>query len=641
MASKPILLGLKDKKVKQTVAESANGPASSQLKETSNSALPRPKRKYTAPTPERAAQLQEAREEKRRKVAEAKSRQWIIVGLDFGVTFTGIAYIATNVGSRDVQVIRRWSGGGRQTDLLDKSPSRYAYASENKNLTEDAWGYQVQPGMKSYSWFKLLLDGDTNAAEYDDPLLRQSAGQGMTDLPPGKSAKDLAADYLEQIYKHTHSYLGEVIGKDKLSMVDEPEAAAVDAIKSTLEGFPKHNLFEAGQGIIIVDLGGGTVDLVSYKILKLEPLQLEELCVGIGAKAGSTCVDRALHKLMRDRYGKAFSSLPAMKIGPGSKFMEDFETIKRDFDDNDPTQTFQVHLKMRDLRKQDQNVVQYDFEEDEIMLTCADMRNLFQVAVEMTLQLILQQVNLIKKKKAGTIKTLIVCGGLGSSPYIKTKLDEFCEERFAGKMQVVRPVRAWASICRGAALSGLEASPILSRRSRYHYGFVIHKTFDDDEHDEEDAFDDPVYGKRAKNQMKWFVKKDEKLRPGAKKEHSCTYTIPPNVHSYTGHERFYLCMEESAPPRFGSDVQPGGEIIINVTSTVLNKERKRLKDEGFDVKKKPIPLDVTLSFKIGGEKGILEVAATSGKTKLGDAQMNYEANSECKGAWSEDIKAEA
>lgn len=88
-------------------------------------------------------------------------------------------------------------------------------------------------------------------------------------------------------------------------------------------------------------------------------------------------------------------------------------------------------------------------------------------------------------------------------------------------------------------------------------------------------------------------------------------------------------------------MQPGGEIIIKVTSNVLTKERKRLKDEGFDVKRKPIPLDVTLSFEIGGEKGILEVAATSGKTKLGDAQMNYEANSECKGAWLEDIKAEA
>ncbi|KAF7506972.1 hypothetical protein GJ744_011103 [Endocarpon pusillum] len=55
---------------------------------------------------------------------------------------------------------------------------------------------------------------------------------------------------------------------------------------------------------------------------------------------------------------------------------------------------------------------------------------------------------------------------------------------------------------------------------------------------------------------------------------------------------------------------------------MLANEWKRLQDESFDVKRKPVPLDVTLSFKIGGEKGILEVGATSGKTKLGDAQMN-------------------
>lgn len=254
-----------------------------------------------------------------------------------------MAYIATNVGSRDVQVIKQWSGGGRQLDLLEKTATRYAYASENPGLQQDAWGYHVQPGMKSYSWFKLLLDKDTNATEYDDPLLRQSAGQGMMDLPHGKTPRDLAADYLRQIYKHTQFCLGEVIGKgmvretpchykltlpatwshqarkltreaaelggfgtrmcsevsDKLSMVDEPEAAAISAIKSTLAGFPKnspfevcllqpistavtHTSFQTGQCVIVADLGGGTVDLVSYKIAKIEPLQLEELCVGIG-----------------------------------------------------------------------------------------------------------------------------------------------------------------------------------------------------------------------------------------------------------------------------------------------------------------------------------------------------------------------
>ncbi len=200
----------------------------------------------------------------------------------------GVAYVATNIGSRDVTVIKQWSGGRRQNDLLSKVPSRFAYAAENKDLTEDCWGYQVQPGMKSYSWFKLLLDNDTDATEYDDPLLRESAAQGMMDLPLGKSAKDLTADFLARIYKHTQWFLGEIIGKgmvketpchykltlpaiwslearkitreaaelagfgtrhygevsDKLTMIDEPEAAAICAIKSTLEGFPEKNPFE-------------------------------------------------------------------------------------------------------------------------------------------------------------------------------------------------------------------------------------------------------------------------------------------------------------------------------------------------------------------------------------------------------------
>lgn len=49
--------------------------------------------------------------------------------------------------------------------------------------------------------------------------------------------------------------------------------------------------------------------------------------------------------------------------------MEDFETIKRDFDGKDSSQSFEIHLKMRDLKKKNQTAVQYDFEEDEVTLT--------------------------------------------------------------------------------------------------------------------------------------------------------------------------------------------------------------------------------------------------------------------------------
>jgi hypothetical protein len=135
------------------------------------------------------------------------------------------------------------------------------------------------------------------------------------------------------------------------------------------------------------------------------------------------------------------------------------------------------------------------------------METLFDVTVTQTLELVWEQIRLIKKKKAGTIQTIIICGGLGSCPYIKIKFDQFCQERLGGKITVVKPVHCWSAICRGAAQSGLEVSTILSRRSRFHYGFKIHKAFDDHDHDEEDAYDDPILGKRAMNQMIWFVKK--------------------------------------------------------------------------------------------------------------------------------------
>ncbi len=88
-------------------------------------------------------------------------------------------------------------------------------------------------------------------------------------------------------------------------------------------------------------------------------------------------------------------------------------------------------------------------------------------------------------------------------------------------------------------------------------------------------------------------------------------------------------------------MQVGGEIIIHITTKLLAKVRRRLEGEGFDVKKKPIPLDVTLSLIMGSEKGVLEVKATSGRTKLGDAKLNYQANSGWKRMSAEDVTVEA
>jgi hypothetical protein len=87
-----------------------------------------------------------------------------------------------------------------------------------------------------------------------------------------------------------------------------------------------------GEGILICDCGGGTVDITSYKVLQVTPkLEFEELVEGIGGKCGSTYIDRAFHRWMLETFGSAFESLTFEKTGPGSRFMKEFESHKRDF----------------------------------------------------------------------------------------------------------------------------------------------------------------------------------------------------------------------------------------------------------------------------------------------------------------------
>lgn len=178
-----------------------------------------------------------------------------------------------------------------------KTPSKIAYRSENSHLRnikadgdEVIWGYDVEPGMISYSWMKLRLDEHTKVTEFDDISLARlgdSQGDGLLMLPVGKTALDVCIDYLTGVYKYTMQELkrtwGEAIvdatpidfwvtmpatwsdraqsdtktaaltagfgarASDRIFMITEPEAAAVAALTG-LVGEGVENQMHAGDG---------------------------------------------------------------------------------------------------------------------------------------------------------------------------------------------------------------------------------------------------------------------------------------------------------------------------------------------------------------------------------------------------------
>ncbi|KAL3483161.1 hypothetical protein BJX62DRAFT_245151 [Aspergillus germanicus] len=181
---------------------------------------------------------------------------------------------------------------------------------------------------------------------------------------------------------------------------------------------------QSGDGVLVCDCGGGTVDITTYLIQTVHPkLEFEELCTGIGGKCGSTAVDRNFYMLMKARFGKAFDSLPRRRTGPENEFMNKFE---RDFGLG--TEDGAVHhlpLNMP-LQKADPD---------------DDLQGLFEPVVSKILNLVRQQVEYANEQAArSVINRIILVGGFGDSYYLrKAFLNVFAN---AGNIRVTTPDNA-------------------------------------------------------------------------------------------------------------------------------------------------------------------------------------------------------
>ena len=190
--------------------------------------------------------------------------------------------MSSSKSAKDVKVITKWNCG--QSDILEKCPTRIHFPEPDDPNGEVMFGFDVEPEMTCFQWFKLLLDETTDITEFDDPLLRQAIGDGLLKLPEGKTAIDVTAEFLSCLHDHILRSLGAMIGAeavdqtpilfslsipatwsyaareatrtaaeqagfldrdhDEIALVDEPECAAIATLKSTIESFDDNHPFQ-------------------------------------------------------------------------------------------------------------------------------------------------------------------------------------------------------------------------------------------------------------------------------------------------------------------------------------------------------------------------------------------------------------
>ena len=229
-----------------------------------------------------------------------ESQADLVIGIDFGTTFSGVAWAHTGSLTRttdkrqlaqEVTVIKQWPGHGQ----AEKIPTVIAYHS-----SPPSWGFKVKSADgQRVAHFKLGLQKNVREHYPTSPASKTSLlGGYLVDHNwqhpelPGKKALDFASDYLKGVCNyvltesHTRVFAPEFLQRQRVSYVITVPAIWRDEAKELTKqaaeraGINRRNLMlitepeaaalycahlceqsdiKVGDRFLICDAGGGTV----------------------------------------------------------------------------------------------------------------------------------------------------------------------------------------------------------------------------------------------------------------------------------------------------------------------------------------------------------------------------------------------
>ncbi|MDI3418578.1 acetate and sugar kinases/Hsc70/actin family protein [Streptomyces luteolus] len=251
------------------------------------------------------------------------------------------------------------------------------------------------------------------------------------------------------------------------------------------------DLAAPGRLILVVDGGGGTVDLAAYR--NDEHGRMVEVGLVNGAQHGSNELNRRFEdRILADRFGKPELVEQLRQEAPEAMLhlCEDWERGKLSFGPDSeedlylpiPTaidRKLGASVRKRIARKQ-RGVTDY------IVIPPKEMKDVFDTAVSEVLDLVDDQLDEIGgQAPAATMPVVLMAGGFSNSPYLQHSL----KDHLAGRAHVLLPPDPGAAVLHGAVHFAY-APQTRARRARYTYGVAIAPPFDPDKDPEKLRFID-------------------------------------------------------------------------------------------------------------------------------------------------------
>lgn len=511
----------------------------------------------------------------------------LLVGIDFGTTYSGVAW-AYSKQPEDVNIITNWDSIEFASADKGKAPTKISYGNGYEQMT---WGYGVADN-EAVEWFKLLLldDADMDPKQRRSPQITK-AKQLLQNA--GKTPVQAVADYLRLLWKHAVMNIkrsfGEATveglpirvvctvpavwttnavsrmreaaqesgildyrpaGETTLDFVSEPEAAAL----ATFDDLKTRPNFRQGDCFVVCDAGGGTVDLISYKVVATKPLKLIECVEGSGKLCGAVFLDQEFEGLMKQVLGDAWDIPDAIRKSFMSSQWEN--GVKRGFEGQD--KNWKITLPHECVERG----APYHLD-----LNQGHVRQIFEEVISQIRVLVNEQIDAIEEKEGKLPKAVVLVGGFGSCRYLYNLLS--LENKHRGMEVYQSPgTKPWTAICRGAVFkaltnSSLPGTMVQSRISRCNYGTCYNTDFDPSKHMECDQYIDRISGlAKASNQLRWYLKRGDNIDEA--KPVRLSWHINASTEKYRNHyplsASIFTCNDRVPPTRLISTVRPGPSI---------------------------------------------------------------------------------
>ncbi|XP_013858275.1 heat shock 70 kDa protein 12A isoform X5 [Austrofundulus limnaeus] len=555
----------------------------------------------------------------------------VVVAIDFGTTSSGYAYAFTKE-PECIHTMRRWEGGDpgvsnqkTPTTILltpDRKFHSFGYAARDFYHDLDPseskhWLYLEKFKMKLHTTANLSIDTDIHAANgkrvkaldifayalafFKEQALKELSDQTGSEFDNNDVRWVITVPAIWKMpakqFMREAAYKSGLVSREnpeQLIIALEPEAASIYCRKlrlhqmvdlgtqTTQNGFsPNENVgsgMTQGDRYVVMDCGGGTVDLTVHQI-RLPEGHLKELYKASGGPYGSIGVDYEFEKLLCKIFGQDFiDQFKLKRPAAWVDLMIAFESRKRaaapdrtnplninlPFSFIDYYKKFRGHSVEHALRKSNVDFVKWS-SQGMLRMSPDAMNTLFKPTVDHIIQHLTE---LFDKPEVSDIKFLFLVGGFAESALLQQAVQNMLQ----GRSRIIIPHDVGLTILKGAVLFGLDPSVIKVRRSPLTYGVGVLNRFVEGKHPPEKLL--------VKDGTRWctdvfdtFISADQSVALGEMVKRSYTPAKPSQqvivIHVY--------CSEKES---VGFISQPGvrkcGTLRLDVSGTESTAARREI-----------------------------------------------------------------